>query len=1148
MYARPKPGETEEDLLKLQEEFERNKAENKIQLAATVVSNKKSEDKSLVESSKAEVSEIDIKEQLANTFEAIPNDTQLKNVVEHKNQPSPSIFKFNRDRGFPQAKRREETAVAGRGSIFKQQMKKQKKEETAMEVDNTPITVSNLVIKERNEISARSSCNENRHKPENLPTQSYLLTGKDSGQIHEENLNLLKNMSEEEIVEEREKLLSMMDPAIVQYLKSRRKQVPVETRNLPISEQNKAADDFNFEEIETTSEILNQPAAEKWLNFDIIETNKLAWMKNIDIPKLKAEKFEARFDSGGWILPYSQSEITEKDRILYHHGEEPGRPGYTLQELIQLSRSSVIQQQIFALNTIANIMSLYSTGVYDEIIDLPLEQIFFSTRYSMDENTVPVLNASIKVMRNLIYSHVDETCLDSLLGFGLGFIQPILAIDSDMEDDTTVNDQQLVEKDIILCLVRTNILIRIRYIINTVRPSLETITYCLEILIRLARGSDFIVNRIIDCDNLIESIVTHCLPLVMITNTPTSGNGFPLFQAVKLIRIISSRSKTLALEMINKHKVLDSILMYLSNDLFSSDITGIRLQTECIHFWSVLVHYGLAMDYFRPLQPVLLSLLDYHFKNSNLEMKTTYIRLGHISAVLILLTNIIKQNFPLILPFMPIINRCVPKWTTQLCNLTEYTCGKLQLIASLICCMTALRQYQQIDEFDNRILQILNSQGFRMVTDKIQSGSMLLNNYDTHKPSNNLRTLEVASWHTMDHVVPLIQSNSCIPFLHAVSMYVNCTDNQKVKISFLTHPNIQKYLVSLSKLDKYYLTNHWFARPESIFLMNILKSAVAIKDDIDTSIFYKVAVKCLCVFNSEQKPEIRFILANIIFCSKFYPSEVLMENLDISQRSLSLEVSLKNLNEILKVYTQILGLQNNVPDFSTSCSLDINIGNVIPIDWIYTPILVLYTNQQQNNNKTDENEQVFIIRNCLRWILIYETYFPFLASRINPTDKFCRLACVFLGSDSLFLIKEIHDLLELCFKNVMKREKDFIFNKKIQGLSNFQDFYAQLLEQYQGVSYGDILFGNIIIVPLAQKHSIEYRKTLWSEYMGVVQVCNVTPDQYIGDIQLFLDPPEIQESLLKCYRRAIIGKMARPHSILYKIANHHVETFIKSRK
>lgn len=40
MYARPKPGETEEDLLRLQEEFQKQKAENKIKPAATVVSNK----------------------------------------------------------------------------------------------------------------------------------------------------------------------------------------------------------------------------------------------------------------------------------------------------------------------------------------------------------------------------------------------------------------------------------------------------------------------------------------------------------------------------------------------------------------------------------------------------------------------------------------------------------------------------------------------------------------------------------------------------------------------------------------------------------------------------------------------------------------------------------------------------------------------------------------------------------------------------------------------------------------------------------------------------------------------------------------------------------------------------------------------------
>lgn len=38
MYARPKPGETQEDLLLLQAEFEKNKLENRIQPAATVIS------------------------------------------------------------------------------------------------------------------------------------------------------------------------------------------------------------------------------------------------------------------------------------------------------------------------------------------------------------------------------------------------------------------------------------------------------------------------------------------------------------------------------------------------------------------------------------------------------------------------------------------------------------------------------------------------------------------------------------------------------------------------------------------------------------------------------------------------------------------------------------------------------------------------------------------------------------------------------------------------------------------------------------------------------------------------------------------------------------------------------------------------------
>lgn len=126
-------------------------------------------------------------------------------------------------------------------------------------------------------------------------------------------------------------------------------------------------------------------------------------------------------------------------------------------------RSSVIQQKVVALNTIANILSLQSTGIYEEIIELPIEQIFFVLRFCVDDNTPSVLNASLKALMHLFCNYIDEMCLDNLNGFGLGIVQPVLAVNiDDHEDNETVNDQQLAETDLVKCLIRTNILSRIR--------------------------------------------------------------------------------------------------------------------------------------------------------------------------------------------------------------------------------------------------------------------------------------------------------------------------------------------------------------------------------------------------------------------------------------------------------------------------------------------------------------------------------------------------------------------------------------------------------------------------------------------------------------------------------------------------------------
>lgn len=117
-----------------------------------------------------------------------------------------------------------------------------------------------------------------------------------------------------------------------------------------------------------------------------------------------------------------------------------------------------------------------------------------------------------------------------------------------------------------------------------------------------------------------------------------------------------------------------------------------------------------------------------------------------------------------------------------------------------------------------------------------------------------------------------------------------------------------------------------------------------------------------------------------------------------------------------------------------SCAVDIKLGNIIPVDWIYSPILIMYSEQQENKNNLTETEQLHLIKNCLRWIYIYESYFPELAACINVTDRFCRLACVFLANDNLFLEADIQNLLEKCLRLIITKSGQYLnFDKSIQG-------------------------------------------------------------------------------------------------------------------
>lgn len=138
-----------------------------------------------------------------------------------------------------------------------------------------------------------SKTDKNLHNYTPFVHKSKILSETVKKEIHEQNLNLLKSTPESEILEEKERLLSCMDPALLAYLTRKRKEP--ESTNLSISQQDDAGQDFDLENFETTAEILEAPGSDKWINFNVIQTHKLAWMKYVETPKIDKEKaFEAR--------------------------------------------------------------------------------------------------------------------------------------------------------------------------------------------------------------------------------------------------------------------------------------------------------------------------------------------------------------------------------------------------------------------------------------------------------------------------------------------------------------------------------------------------------------------------------------------------------------------------------------------------------------------------------------------------------------------------------------------------------------------------------------------------------------------------------------------------------------------------------------
>ncbi|XP_017128354.1 RNA polymerase II-associated protein 1 isoform X1 [Drosophila elegans] len=1024
-------------------------------------------------------------------------------------------------------------------------------------------------------------------------TSSIVKDAKLGKELHKENLNVLSQMSEKDILAEKERLMASLDPSLIALLSKKRQasQKPVaKTASPRIIEappqppKTIQSSEVPSPEISSLShsnpalELLQQSDAGNWVNFNLVEEHKLAWMRDIPtkVSELKpGQQFNARFDWKGVLLPHTlkDQDISKPldERELYLHGEEAERPGYALQELFRLARSTVLQQRISAFGAIAGIFSIYNQGFYDQVLSLPISKIFFLLRYGLDDNAPAQLEVVSRALANLFYNDTDEVLLDHIqdnaychwqptlqvLGNGsddkegntdtnsIAFLQRTMkllttsqSVRAEVEEDESesrmsMDDFQLAETDLMDCLLRTNIVQRIRFILVSVKPDNSTVESCLKLLIRIARTSLKVARQLANESHLIDILFTHFLPS---SNGNSQFYGQPQVLFLKLIRVLICQHLDIA-KSLSKRVLIVRLQQYLF--LQDNKVQMVRVQIEALRILRCLLLLGIVdRDVFRQFQPALRQLLDWHGNHCTFEQVggSRLVR-QHASALLVALVasgesgacDVEGQKL-----LLESLNNCCCSWLHSAARVEKIKdFSQMTLLSAALYAVTWFSRngYLGTTSFQPFLRSILpkfvQSSGFIASVHDLDKGSVMLRRpVDRRHVHAALPNVGAVLMH--DYGPQLIVSET-YP-VHLLSnlwalLAVSLEMGEKSLFAALMQPPVleplAKYLRQLSSQLNRVLATNFFARSELRFIHQLLTTD-GMETYLERQQLLQLVYNYLCCLSTAHATQIKSTFERYILNGEFVKLD---------------EASLKLLQQtcLEMVYPHIIA-DNSEP----SLSLSYTQAPILPADWPFFQLRLILSNYLQNVHQRpaaicSENQMV---RMTLTFVRQLEQEGLQI---VSPLEKLMYLMIAFMGPDSQFLAPDLHELLRDCLMDFYKQNAshDFDFDAELVDKARFEPLYYLFVEHFEAASYGDELFSSLVLLPLAQKYDNKWRRRLWSEHVQAVRFINCDESLLMGGLSAYLEPVEEEPSMVQLYGDALQQKLVRPGSIAYRIAQHH---------
>ncbi len=239
-----------------------------------------------------------------------------------------------------------------------------------------------------------------------------------------------------------------------------------------------------------------------------------------------------------------------------------------------------------------------------------------------------------------------------------------------------------------------DIFLRIRYILEEIRPEARTVVAALEILTRIARHSPFAAQSILDCPRLMESIFKFFLPKHW--QSPPNRDqesvdniyGLPVRQVLRLARVIASWNVELATKLVTKYSLLESIKIYVAMDTAEVELPtqeALLLVLDSYYTWRTLLRQDIGIESFLDFYPALFPQLLHYQSSVSMDGTATgsNVRFSHQlgSSMLLLMEAVLsvcchpgnRQHLHVIQVrgLREVVEMCVARWSMELRQLTN---------------------------------------------------------------------------------------------------------------------------------------------------------------------------------------------------------------------------------------------------------------------------------------------------------------------------------------------------------------------------------------------------------------------------------------------------------------------------------------------